>query len=91
MTYHNMKKLFKRTIKFKKKQYYQNEEIETINIAETDRSQFWNILKSKKSTVTPSQIHLSEWEAHFFHNPVSELLEINEYTNVGNHNYCFSS
>ena len=44
--------------------------------------------------MTPSQIHLSELEAHFenlFHNPDSELLEINEYTNVGNHDYCFSS
>ena len=92
-TYHEMKTRFKRIIKFKKKHYYQSQEIETISIAQTDKWQFWNALKPKKSTALPTQTHLYDLKINFrnlFHNPDPNIFETTGNTNAGNHDYCFS-
>ena len=94
INYTMSKKAYKKKIKFKKKQYFLNKEIEIITAAQTNRKQFWNILKSRNSIEAPTQIHLSDWESHFeklYYNPDPNIMRITQNTNLGNHDYCFSN
>ena len=94
INYTMSKKTYKKKIKFKKKQYFLNKEMEIITAAQTNRKQFWNILKSRNSIETPTQIHLSDWESHFeklYYNPDPNIMRITQNTNLGNHDYCFSN
>ena len=88
-----VKKQFKTLCKRKKTAWQKRRQEKILYTAETDKSQFWNILKVKKQQ--PAQCHVTadEWSDHFtslFDVPTVPFnLESAEIS--GNHDYVYST
>ena len=91
LEYNSSKRIFKRLCRQKKATHIQNREFEIIELAQSDKSKFWGILKASSSKKSQSSVSMSDWESHFdelYNVQVSSSIEINDYVNLSQHNYA---
>ena len=65
--YFRHKKLYKSLLQSTRRKYYSNQELRIIEEAETDRSNFWKIIRSRPQTINQCEVPISVWYEHFSH------------------------
>ena len=82
-----IRKVFKKLCRQKKNFFQKKKEENIINQAESDRTRFWQILKSKENKVNNPQVDANDWIEHF--STLFESEDMNIHPLVGEeHSYA---
>ena len=87
-------KLYKRRMKYKKKQFFPKKKSEIYSVGESNKNQLRDILRLKNCIETLTQILFSDCQSLFeilYHIPDPNIVPVTENTNTGNHDYYLSN